>query len=93
MTKVTAKLQVIQYHAHIHALIYIVHCIYIILIQCSGEAEFTTDISTMNGELAAAFVLTTQVDLAIPQNSVKHSIIAIIHDMYRSIINRRQMQR
>lgn len=30
-------------------------------IQCSGEAEFTTDISTMNGELAAAFVLTTQV--------------------------------
>ena len=30
-------------------------------IQCSGEAEFTTDISTMNGELAAAIVLTSQV--------------------------------
>ena len=32
-----------------------------VCIQCSGEAEFTTDIHTMNGELAAAFVLTTQV--------------------------------
>ena len=29
--------------------------------QCSGEAEFTTDIPTINGELAAAFVLTKQV--------------------------------
>ena len=73
MTKLTAKYQVSQ------------NCIqlsYLTLIifgeQASGEAQYTTDIPLLPDELAAAFVITTQVCMSFCENLCSNITVVMV---------------